>query len=107
MNKAKHLEWARPNLGSNFEDVIFTDECSIQKESHRCFCCHKRGELPKNKPRLAYLFTTEKHTVHKVFYMYIQVLTGTYRSGDVCMLLQCTYAASGRQLDVLFSYRHT
>ena len=98
VNKAKRLEWARANLGSNFEDVIFTDECSIQMESHRRFCCHKRGELPKNKPRLAYLFTTE----HKVFYTY-RIYRCIQEWG--CVYAAITYAAPGRQLDVLFSYR--
>ena len=40
------------NIGENFNNVIFTDECSIQSESHRRFCCRKRGEPPRNKPRL-------------------------------------------------------
>lgn len=50
-NKAKRLEWARLHQGDRFEDAIFTDESSIQLESHRRFCCRK-GEPPKNKPRL-------------------------------------------------------
>ena len=52
-NKMKRLDWARRNVGGNFSNVVFTDECSIQMETHRRFCCHKRGELPKNKPRQA------------------------------------------------------
>lgn len=51
VNKAKRLEWARAHRGYSFEDVIFTDECSVQLESHRRFCCRKVGEKPKNKPR--------------------------------------------------------
>ena len=55
-NKAKHLEWAQQYLSealdeNGFLDVVFTDETSVQLESHRRFCCRKRGELPKNKPR--------------------------------------------------------
>ena len=55
-NKAKHLEWATRYLEeaaaeNGFLDVVFTDETSIQLESHRRFCCRKRGEQPKNKPR--------------------------------------------------------
>lgn len=51
VNKEKRLTFARQILGENFNNVIFTDECSIQAESHRRFCCRKRGEPPRNKPR--------------------------------------------------------
>lgn len=53
-NKTKRLEWARKNEGEaaeGFLDVIWSDECSIQLETHKRFCCRKRGEPPKNKPR--------------------------------------------------------
>ena len=50
-NKEKRLEWARLNIGDQFDDVLFTDECTVQLESHRRFCCRKKGEAPKNKPR--------------------------------------------------------
>ena len=53
-NKVKRLDWARQYLDEAktfFLDVIFTDETSIQMESHRRFCCRKTGEPPKNKPR--------------------------------------------------------
>ena len=36
-NKVKWLDWARANIGGDFSDVIYTDECSIQIESHRRF----------------------------------------------------------------------
>ena len=52
-NKIKRLDWARTNKDDDFADVVFTDETSVQQESHRRFCCHKRGERPKSKPRLA------------------------------------------------------
>ena len=51
-NKVKRLEWARKYKDDDFANVVFTDETSIQQESHRRFCCRKRGEPPKNKPRL-------------------------------------------------------
>ena len=50
-NKLKRLEWAQKNLNEDFSDVVFTDECSVQQESHRRYCCRKRGEPPKSKPR--------------------------------------------------------
>ena len=50
-NKVKRLEWAKANEKVSFEDVVWTDESSIQLETHRRFCCRKKGEPPKNKPR--------------------------------------------------------
>ena len=50
-NKAKRLQWAQEHIGDSFEDVIWTDECTVQMESHRRFACRKRGEAPKPKPR--------------------------------------------------------
>ena len=53
-NKAKRLEWARAyahEAETGFLDVVFTDETSIQLESHRRFCCRKAGEPPRPKPR--------------------------------------------------------
>ena len=50
-NKVKHLNYAQANRDYNFNDVIFTDECSVQLETHRRFSCHRRGEQPRPKPR--------------------------------------------------------
>ena len=50
-NKKKRLAWAQRYKDEDFEDVIFTDECTVQLETHRRFCCRKRGEPPKPKPR--------------------------------------------------------
>ena len=36
-NKSKRLLWAKDNIELNFEDVIWTDEASIQLEAHRRF----------------------------------------------------------------------
>ena len=48
-NKGKRLEWATKYLHeTGFLDVIYSDKTSIQMESHRRFCCRKRGEPPKN-----------------------------------------------------------
>ena len=51
-NRIKRLEWARQNLGGTFEDVIWSDETSVQMESHRRFHCYKKGQKPSYKPRL-------------------------------------------------------
>ena len=50
-NKVKRLQWCLQNRSNNFNDVLWTDECSVQAESHRRFCCRKKGEKPRNKPR--------------------------------------------------------
>ena len=65
VNKAKRLEFAREFLheaATGFSDVVYTDETSIQLESHRRFCCRKRGQLPKNKPR--YYIQSRAHKLY-------------------------------------------
>lgn len=47
-NCMKHLQWARENLGSSFEHVTWSDETTAQFETHRWFCCRKKGQ---NKPQ--------------------------------------------------------
>ena len=54
VNKQKRLEWARAyqsEAAHGFNNVIWSDECTVQLETHRRFCCRKQGERPKNKPR--------------------------------------------------------
>ena len=50
-NKLKRLEWCKERLleQENFEDVIFTDESSIQLENHRRKSFRKRGAPRKLK----------------------------------------------------------
>lgn len=50
-NREKRLRWAQENLGATFDDVIWTDETSVQMESHRRFCSRKNGSKPRYKPR--------------------------------------------------------
>ena len=50
-NKAKRLLWAQQHTEEAFNDVIFTDETTVQLENHRRFCCRKISERPKPKPR--------------------------------------------------------
>ena len=51
VNKQKRLEWAHTYLHDNFEDVIWSDETTVQLQTHRRFCCRKEGEKPRLKPR--------------------------------------------------------
>lgn len=50
-NKEKRLEWAERYLHDGFEDVVWTDETTVQLETHRRFCCRKNGQKPRYKPR--------------------------------------------------------
>ena len=55
VNKEKRLEWAREYLCESedgFGDVIFSDESTIQLETHRRYCYRKKGCAAKRKPRL-------------------------------------------------------
>ena len=52
-DKEKRLAWAQrygTYKDEDFEEVIFTDECTVQLETQR-FCCRKRGEPPRPKPK--------------------------------------------------------
>lgn len=50
-NKGKRLTWALENRNDNFYDVIWTDETTVQMETHRRFSCRKRTQRPRYKPR--------------------------------------------------------
>ncbi len=54
VNKQKRLQWAEQYIGDSFNDVIWTDETSVQFETHRRFCCRKNSQKPRNKPRPKY-----------------------------------------------------
>ena len=55
MNKDRRLQWALKfkddALHDRFKNVIWTDECTIQAETNRRFCCRKVGQCPTPKPR--------------------------------------------------------
>ena len=50
-NKQKQLDWARTYLHDSFDDVIWSNETTVQLESHRRFSYRKEGEKPCPKPR--------------------------------------------------------
>ena len=50
-NVEKRLQWAQDHESETFNDVIFTDETTVQLENHCRFCCRKEGQRPKPKPR--------------------------------------------------------
>ena len=49
-NKEKRLEWARAHLHNHFEDVVWSDETTVQLECHKRFYCRKKGKRPHPKP---------------------------------------------------------
>jgi len=51
VNKQKRLEWACANIYDTFDNAIWSDESSIQLDTHWRFCCRKEGERPRSKPR--------------------------------------------------------
>ena len=50
-NKEKRLTWAQDHLHDAFDDVIWSDETTVQLETHRRMCYRKEGEKPRPKPR--------------------------------------------------------
>ena len=50
-NKDKRLDWARTYLNDDFSNVIWTDETTVQIDTHKRFCYRKEGEKPRPKPR--------------------------------------------------------
>lgn len=55
-NKMKHKEWALQYLSealadNGFKNVIWTDESSIQIETHKRYCYRQKDCPPKRKPR--------------------------------------------------------
>lgn len=52
-NKLKRLKWCEERVADNeqFDDVIFTDECSVQLDHHGRLCFRKKDEPRKMKPK--------------------------------------------------------
>lgn len=50
-NKCKRLDWARTYINDDFNNVIWTDETSVQLETHKRLCYRKEGQRPLPKPR--------------------------------------------------------
>ena len=51
-NKAKRLAWCNEqSADETFDNVIWTDECSVQLDTHSLRCYRKEGQPKKLKPR--------------------------------------------------------
>lgn len=44
-------DWVLKYLHDDFQNVVWTDETTVQLESHKRFCCRKNGIRPQYKPR--------------------------------------------------------
>ena len=51
VNKEKRLQWARDRLNGEFTNVVWMDKTTVQLETHKRFCCRKKGVRPRPKPR--------------------------------------------------------
>lgn len=61
-NKEKRLKWAQEYLNESedgFDNVIWSDESSIQCETHKRFCYRKKDCPPKSKPRYVSTYVCE------------------------------------------------
>ena len=79
-NKVKQLEWACQYLHKSFDDVIWTDECSVQLESHKQFCCRKQGEPPRLKPRYNLIALYSTHRIYICINTLLKVMLLLYRA---------------------------
>ena len=50
-NKEKRLDWARTYINDDFNNVIWSDETTVQIETHKRYCYRKEGQKPRPKPR--------------------------------------------------------
>ena len=52
-NKVKRLNWCKESeeKGDQFDNVIWTDECSVQLDSHRRLCFRKKLQPRRFKPK--------------------------------------------------------
>lgn len=56
VNKEKRVQWGRDNLHTSFDDIVWTDESTIQLENNRTFSFRKVGSALKRKPRVKHPF---------------------------------------------------
>lgn len=75
VNKTKWLKIARVHRYDRFDDVIFTDECSMQLESHYKQCCLKQ-ENQQNKPRLVIHASNNLEAIYTS--MHLALRSGAY-----------------------------
>ena len=50
------MQWAKDNLHNSFDNVVCTDESTIQLENNQTFLYSKVGSAPKRKPQAKHPF---------------------------------------------------
>ena len=50
-SRGKRFDFARIYLHNDFDDMIWSDETTVQLETHKRMCYRKEGEKPRPKPR--------------------------------------------------------
>ena len=91
LNQVKRLEWCQKQLAENevFDNVIFTDECSVQLDRHGRLCFRKRNQPRKMKPRPKH--PTKVHIwggISKKGVTPLVIFQGTLTSTRYCRILQ-------------------
>ena len=67
VNRVKRLEWAKrvSEKKDTYDDVIWTDESSVQLETHKRFCFRKEGCQPRLKLKyVEYAYTFVNTCLH-------------------------------------------
>ena len=92
-NKGKRLEWCQQNREDTFDNVIWTDESTVQLETHRRFCCHKEGQATKPKPWYVecIFYINVRYRFYNHFYFIHAVLN---------ILSKCMYGQASQEGDV-------
>ena len=50
-NKVERLDFAHVHLHDDFDDVVWSNETTVQLETHKRMCYRKEGEKARTKPR--------------------------------------------------------
>ena len=92
-NKEKRVEWCNEMINSNetFENVIFTDECSIQLDHHGRLCFRKRGQPRQLKPKPKHPIKVHVWAgISNKGMTHICIFTGIMTATRYCIILEKT-----------------
>ena len=109
-NKIKRLEFAQRYINDDFDDVIWSDESTIEEERHARRAWRKKGELAQPKPRYA----TRKASVYPSIVILIQnymhtVYIYTIQLARLLLVHDCVYFVQVKasiQSDGVESYQY-
>ena len=113
VNKVKRMEWCLDRVISNYLElsvVIWTDDCSVQLQSHRKITYHKHGEpskmvcRPKHSPKV-HVWTGISAQGATAVVIFTGVLTAT-RYTNIWMQ-RCYHSLKNITLHIIVSNRTT